>query len=205
MYSLCYYHHQIGSISFCHCCCRHIFPWLCDWEVCCITFCHLLHLRSGKPRFCFHYYCAVFDECKESDTCSLADSIILFVHYTISLSSSCKLTCRHWTYEMPVRYVLSSVWLRLSIFSQLYIIHLSLSISPVITKRIHILCLIFIIISVVWTAILWLWIGHEIMVCAVCPSIFLKCTYVWKGKHFIHSRTTMLCIWVQYVLQMWSP
>ena len=29
---------------------------------------------------------------------------------------------RHWTYKMPVRYNLSSVWVRLSIFSQLSII-----------------------------------------------------------------------------------
>ena len=29
---------------------------------------------------------------------------------------------RHWTYKMPVRYNLSSVWVRLSIFSQLFII-----------------------------------------------------------------------------------
>ena len=51
-----------------------------------------------------------------------ADRIRLFVHYTISLSSLCKLICRHWTYKMPVRYVLSSVWVRLSTFSQLSII-----------------------------------------------------------------------------------
>ena len=36
---------------------------------------------------------------------------------TISLSSLCKLIWRHWTYKMPVRYILSSVWVRLSIFS----------------------------------------------------------------------------------------
>ena len=29
---------------------------------------------------------------------------------------------RHWTYKMPVRYNLSCVWVRLSIFSQLFII-----------------------------------------------------------------------------------
>ena len=36
--------------------------------------------------------------------------IHLFVHNTISLSSLCKLIWRHWTYKMPVRYILSSVW-----------------------------------------------------------------------------------------------
>ena len=36
-----------------------------------------------------------------------------------SLSSLCKLIWRHWTYEMPVRYILSNVWVRFSIFSTL--------------------------------------------------------------------------------------
>ena len=74
----------------------------------------------GKPGFCFHYYCAVYDECKYSYTFWLANHVRLFVHYTISLSSLCKLIWRHWT--MPVRCILSSVWVRLSIFSQLSII-----------------------------------------------------------------------------------
>ena len=34
-----------------------------------------------------------------------ADRIRLFVHYTISLSSLCKLICRHWTYEITARYI----------------------------------------------------------------------------------------------------
>ena len=46
IYSSCYYHHQIESIHLSHC--YHIFPWLCAWDVCCIIFCHLLHIRSGK-------------------------------------------------------------------------------------------------------------------------------------------------------------
>ena len=48
--------------------------------------------------------------------------IRLFVHNTISLSSLCKRIWRHWTYKMPVRYILSSVWVSLSTFSQLSII-----------------------------------------------------------------------------------
>ena len=71
----------------------------------------------GKPGICFHYYCAVYDECKYSDTFWLADRTRLFVQYTISLSSLYKLIWRHWTYKMPVRYLLSSVWVRLGIFS----------------------------------------------------------------------------------------
>ena len=133
----------------------------------------------GKPGICFHYYCAVYDECKYSDTFWLADSICLFVQYTISLSPLCKLICRHWTYKMLVRYSLSSVWVRLSIFSPLSIIQyvglyvISLPIPLVMIARIYIPCLIIIIKSEVWTIIHCLGLGHETMVSAVCLSIFL--------------------------------
>ena len=69
--------------------------------------------------------------------------IRLFVHNTISLSSLCKLIWRHWTYKMPLRYILSSVWVKLSIFSQLSIIQymglcvFSLPISPVMIEMIY--------------------------------------------------------------------
>ena len=98
-----------------------------------------------EKRFFFHCYCAVYDECKYSDTIWLADHVRLFVHYTISLSSLCKLIWKQWTYEMPVRYILSSVWVRLGIFSQLPIIQymglcvFSLPISLVLIERIYIL------------------------------------------------------------------
>ena len=139
IHSSCYYHHQIGSINLTH---YHIFPWLCAWDVCYIIFCHLLHIHSGKSGFCFHHYCADY-ECKYSDTFWLADRVRLFVHYTISLSSLCKLIWGHWTYEMPVRYILSNVWVRLSILPQLSIILymglcvFSLPISLVMIERIY--------------------------------------------------------------------
>ena len=79
-----------------------------------VTYCIYI---PGKMGFCSHHYCAVYDECKSSDTLWPADRIRLFVHYTISLSSLCKRICRHWTYEMSARYILSRVWVRLSIFS----------------------------------------------------------------------------------------
>ena len=85
-----------------------------------VTYCMYV---PGKPGICFHYYCVVYDECKYSDTFCLADRTRLFVQYTISLSSLCKFIWRHWTYKMPVRYILSSVWVCLSIFSPLSIIH----------------------------------------------------------------------------------
>ena len=71
-----------------------------------VTYCIYV---PGKPGLCFHYHCVVYDECKYSDTFWLADRTRLLVQYTISLSSLCKLIWRHWTYRMPVRYILSSV------------------------------------------------------------------------------------------------
>ena len=85
---------------------------------------------------------------------------------------------RHWTYKMTVRYILSSVWLRLSIVSPLSIIQyvglyvLSLPISLVMIEIIYILCLIIITKSEVWTITHCLGLGHETMVSAVCLSIF---------------------------------
>ena len=79
---------------------------------------------------------------------------------------------------MLVRYILSSVWVRLSIFSPLSIIQyvglyvFSLPISLVMIERIYILCLI-IIKSEVWTINHCVGLGHETMMSAVCLSIFL--------------------------------
>ena len=81
---------------------------------------------------------------------------------------------------MPVRYILSSVWVRLSIFSPLSIMQymglyvFSLPISLVMIERIHILCHIIIIKSEVWTISHYVGLGHETMVSAVCLSIFLR-------------------------------
>ena len=100
--------------------------------------------QHWKPGICFHHYCAVYKECKYSDTFWLADRTRLFVQYTISSSSSlCKLIWRHWTYKMPVIYFLSSVWVRLSIISPLSIIQylglyvFSLPISVVMIESIY--------------------------------------------------------------------
>ena len=106
IYSPCYYHHQIGSIHLSHC--YHIFPWLCACDVCYIIFCHLLHILSGKTRILFSLsLCSLW--WVQIVGYILACRSYSFVHYTISLSSLCKLIWRHWTYKMPVRYILSSV------------------------------------------------------------------------------------------------
>ena len=142
---------------------------------CSVTYCIYV---PEKPGICFHYHGAVYDECKYSDTFWLAGRTRLFVQYTISLSSLCKLIWRYWIYKMPVRYILSSVWVRLSIFSPLSIIQyvglyvFRLTISLVMIERIYILCLIIIIKSEVRTITHCLRLCHETMVSAVCLSIF---------------------------------
>ena len=94
-------------------------------------------------------------------------------HHCANLSEGIDLT------KMPVRYILPSVWVRLSIFSLLSIIKyvglyvFSFPIFFVMIDRIYILCLIIIIKSEVWTITHCLGLGHETMVSAVCLSIFL--------------------------------
>ena len=67
-----------------------------------VTYCICV---PGEPGICFHYHCAVYDECKYSDMFWLADRTHLLVQYTISISSLCKLIWRHWSYKMLVRYI----------------------------------------------------------------------------------------------------
>ena len=117
-----------------------------------VTYCIYI---PGKPGICFHQYITLYH-----------------YHYCANF------IWIHWTYKMPVRYNLSSVWVRLSIFFQLSIILyvglcvFSLPIPFVMIERIYILCLIIIIKSEVWTITHCLGLGHETMVCAVCLSIF---------------------------------
>ena len=86
--------------------------------------------------------------------------------------------CVIWNYDMPVRYILSSVWERLSIFSHLSIQYMvlcdfSLLISLMMIEIIYnILCLIIIIKSEVWTYSHCLGLGNETMLHVVCLSIF---------------------------------
>ena len=112
-----------------------------------ITYCIYV---PGKPGICFHHYCAIYDECKYSDTFWLADRTRLFVQYTILLSSFCKHIWRHWTYKMPVRYILSSVWVKFPVIHYticgLYVFSLPISLAMI--ERIYIFCLIIIIKSV---------------------------------------------------------
>ena len=69
--------------------------------------------------WCSVYWCSVYGIGKRSDTIWPAGRVRLFAHYTISLSSLCRLIWRHWTNKMPVRYMRPSVCLRLRLLSQL--------------------------------------------------------------------------------------
>ena len=167
---------------------------MCAWYVCYIIFCHLLFIHSGKTGNLFSL-----------ELCNLwwvqivayigLQIVFVCLYITPSHYHHCaNFIWRHWTNKMPVRYNLSSAWVRLSIFSQLSIIQyvglcvFSLTISFVMIERIHILCLIINIKWEVWTITHCLGLGHETMVCAVCLSILLwytiflllsACAYKW--------------------------
>ena len=78
-----------------------------------------IYLRGKQlVGFFFHYHCAVYDVCKKLGTLWHESRIRIFVHYTISLhvSSLCRFV---WTYDMRASCILSSVCLRVSLFSHL--------------------------------------------------------------------------------------
>ena len=150
-----------------------------------VTYCIIIYI-PGKPEFCFHYNCAVYGACTYLDAFWLADRVRL--HYTISLSSLFKLI---WTNKVSLRYILSSDWVRWSIFSQLSIIQsmgLCVLVNPFALWwwRKYSLCLIIIIKSEIWTIIHCLRLGHETMECAVFFSIFLRTTYI-SNQGFSYS------------------
>ena len=161
IYSSCYYHHQIGSIHLSHC--YHIFPRLCAWDVCYIIFCHLLHTRPGKIGREFGFIIIVQFMMSANIRIRFGLQIVLVClystpshyHHCANLSEGIELI------KCLSRYILSSVWVRSSIFSPLSIIQyvglyvFSLAISLVMIERIYILCLIIIIKSEVflWQAL----------------------------------------------------
>ena len=102
----------------------------------------------------------------------------LFAHYSISLSSWCRLTWRHRVSKMFVRYMLSRVCLRSSQFYQLEFIQCMGFVSsdyPIFLcwSWDCALCIITIIKSEVWIINHGLWSAHETMACAVCLTFIL--------------------------------
>ena len=156
---------------------------------CFVASCHLLHTHSGKPGFVFFIIARFMMSANSRIGFGLQ---IVFALLYITPSSLCKLIWRQWTYKMPVRYILSSAWVRLSIFPQLSIIQylglcvFSVPISLVMVERIYILWLIIITKSEVWTIIHCLGSGHETMVYAVCLAILFCIEKPRKNERYIH-------------------
>ena len=85
-------HHQIRSINLSHCC--HIFPRLCAWGGCTIISCRI-HIYPSIPGKLFsHYYCTVV-WCTQL----IGYIILLFAHYSTSLSSLCRRIWKYWNYK----------------------------------------------------------------------------------------------------------
>ena len=98
--------------------------------------------------------------------------VFVCLYVTPSHYHDCANLSEYIEHKTPVRYIMSSVRVRLNIFSQLSIMRYvelcacSLSISLVVIDKIHILCLIIIIKSELWTSIHCLGLDHESMECA---------------------------------------
>ena len=115
--------------------------------------------------------------------------VFVCLYITTSHYHHCaKLIWRHWIYKMYVRYILSNVWVRLSMFSQLSIIQymrlcvFSLAISLVMIERIYRLYYNHHQIGHT-NGIHCLELGHEAMVCTVCLSILF-----WYFLWFLYAR-----------------
>ena len=96
------------------------FPWLCAWDVCYIIVCHLLHIHSGETGDLFSLVlCSLWWSANSRIRFGL-QIVFVCLYITPSHYHHCaNFIWWHWTCKMPVRYNLSSVWVRLNIFSQL--------------------------------------------------------------------------------------
>ena len=112
--SSCYYHHQIGSI--------HLFPLFSYFSVVvCLRF--LLHHILSLIVYTFRenrefVFISIVQFMMSANNRMRFGMQIVFVclYITPSHYHHCaNFIWRHWTYKMPVRYNLSSVWVRLSI------------------------------------------------------------------------------------------
>ena len=140
--------------------------------------------------------------------------IRLLAHYTTSLSSFCRRIRKYWTSKMIVRYILSSVCLRLSQFSQLSFMQymglfvFNLPIYRMMIVRVCVLNIIIIIKVETWTIWHCLGFGHETMVCAVCLSMVLPDIAYLKRKIkmmliVVPARNTISICWSNTRLLAW--
>ena len=137
-----YYHHQIRCIN--HSNCSYIFLWMCAWGGCTII-CPWFHLYNGKVWFSPFIIVQSYGVRPYWSAYWRDGHIRLFTHYTTSVSSLCRRIWKDWNYTMLVRYILSSVRVKLSQFFQLSFNHhigpcvFSLPISLVIIVTIRVL------------------------------------------------------------------
>ena len=117
--SSCYYHHQIGSINLTH---YPIFPWLCAWDICYIIFCHLLHIHSGKTGIFVFIIIVQFMMSANIRIRFGLQIVFVCLYITPSHYHHANLSEDIDHKKMPVRYILSSVCVRWSTFSQSSII-----------------------------------------------------------------------------------
>ena len=105
-----------------------------------VTYCIYI---PGKPGFCFHYCCAVFYECKHSDTFWLADRVHLICTLYHLIIIIVQYLSENIEPKKCLSDILSSVWVWLGIFPQLSIIQymglcvFSLPITLVMIERIY--------------------------------------------------------------------
>ena len=148
----------------------------------------------GQLGFGFFYYCAVFwcAQIIEYIMAWRSYSFVYALHYLIITI----IQIRYWTSKILQGYILSSVCLRLSQFSQLSLMQyvglcvFSLPIYLMMIVIIHVLYLI-IMKSGVWLICHCLWLGHETMVCAVCFSIFVFRRII-RNKDYGYASNTNL-------------
>ena len=107
---------KIDALSWQLCQCHmlsYVFSWLCAWGSCAIICCRFQICISRKK-----LGCVSFITVQSYDTCP-DGRIRFFAHYTTSLSSLCRHIRRYWMSKILVRYVPSTMCIRLSQFSQL--------------------------------------------------------------------------------------
>ena len=137
-----YCHHQSGSINLSYCC---HFLWFCAGCGCNIICCRCRRYPR-KAGFGVFHYCTVLRHAQISECIMVRWSYSLYLPITLPHYHHYVNVWRCFTSKMFVMYILSSVCLRLRIFSQLYFMQytglcvFSLPTSLVMIVRIRVLC-----------------------------------------------------------------
>ena len=140
IYCSCYYHRQIGSIHLSHCC--NIFPWFFVWDV---YYHHILLLIAYTFRENREFVFIIIVQSMMS-AINRIRFVLKFVFVPLYITPSHYHHCANLSeaIEMPAGYILSCVWVRWGILSQLSILQyvrlcvFSLPISLVMIEIIYI-------------------------------------------------------------------